>query len=241
MLVTISSGSNGTTVCLDGQLAESFAGFKISGSEPSGEIVLGTSPTAYYPWPGELRGLAIYSKALTPADAFRHYKQWTGPSGSAPDRDGAIARYAFAEASGHEVHNEAASGPNLGIPVTFSVPHKSLLQSVAKQFSADWRYAIDVLKNIAGFVPLGLVVCAYFGWKRSRWKAILITTVTCGMLSFVIEVLQYYIPRRDSGTTDIITNTVGAALGAVLMQAGPVRRLLLLAKLIRAVQRSAAE
>lgn len=241
VLVTISSGSNGTTVYLDGQPVQSFAGFKISRGELSGDIVLGTSPTTYQPWAGGLRGVAIYSKALTPADAFRHFKQWTDPSGGHPDLDGAISRYAFLEASGREVHNEVASGPNLEIPVTFSVPHKVLLQSVAKEFRADRRYAIDLLENIAGFIPLGLIVCAYFGWTRRGWKAILITIIACGILSFVIEVSQYYIPRRGSGMTDIITNTVGAAIGAVLTQVSPFRHLLLRAKLIRAVQRSATE
>jgi len=53
------------------------------------------------------------------------------------------------------------------------------------------------------------------------------------MLSFVIEVLQYYIPRRGSGMTDIITNTLGAALGAMLLQVGAVRRALEQMKLIR--------
>src|SRR5437763_16032694 len=57
----------------------------------------------------------------------------------------------------------------------------------------------DVLLNIAGFVPLGLIACAYFSWTRSRWKAILIAIIACGALSFVIEVLQYYIPPRFSG------------------------------------------
>ncbi len=226
VLVTISSGPNGTTVYLDGQPAESFSRFKISRSELSAEIVLGTSPVTYQPWPGELRGLAIYSKELTPADALRHYKEWTDPGGQ-PDLDGAIARYAFAEAAGREVRNEVISGPNLEIPTTFSVPYKSLLRSPAEEFRADWKYASDVLVNIAGFVPLGLIVCLYFGWTRSRWKAIFITTVACGILSFVIEVLQYYIPQRGSGTTDIITNTLGAALGAALTQAGPIRRVLL--------------
>jgi VanZ family protein len=93
-----------------------------------------------------------------------------------------------------------------------------------------------VLMNIAGFVPLGLIVCAYFTWARGRWEAILVTTVACGLLSFVIEVLQYYIPRRSSGTTDIITNTLGAALGAVLTQGHPFRSILLLMKLSRPVQ-----
>jgi VanZ family protein len=189
-------------------------------------------PVTYAPWPGELRGFAIYSKELTPADALRHYKEWTDPSGP-PDLDGAIARYAFAEAAGREVRNDVASGPHLEIPAIFSVPHKALLRSAAKDFKANWKYTKDVLMNIAGFVPLGLIVCAYLGWTRSRWKAILITTITCGILSFVIEVLQYYIPRRDSGATDIITNTMGAALGAALTQAGAVRHALEQMKLIR--------
>lgn len=231
VLVTISSGANGTTVYLDGQPAESFSRFKISRSELSAEIVLGTSPVTYEPWPGELRGLAIYSKELTPADALRQYKEWTDPDGH-PDLDGAIARYAFAEGAGREVRNEVISGPNLEIPATFSIPHKGLLRSPAKEFRADWMYASDVLVNIAGFVPLGLIVCAYLAWTRSCREAILVTTVACGILSFVIEVLQYYIPRRGSGTTDIITNTLGSALGAMIAQSSVVRRILGRIKLI---------
>jgi len=115
------------------------------------------------------------------------------------------------------------------------------LLSAAKEFKADWKYVIDVLTNIGGFVPLGFIVCAYLAPTRSRWKAILITTVTCGILSFVIEVLQYYIPRRASGTTDIITNTLGAALGAMLAQADAFRRVLQRMRLVRTVQPSATE
>lgn len=87
--------------------------------------------------------------------------------------------------------------------------------------------------DIAGFVPLGLIACAYFSWTRSCWKAILIATSACGALSFVIEVLQYYIPPRFSGTTDILTNTLGAAVGAALIRSGAVRQALKETKLIR--------
>jgi VanZ family protein len=41
-------------------------------------------------------------------------------------------------------------------------------------------------------------------------------------MSFVVEVLQAYIPRRVSGMTDIITNTLGAALGAFLARSAVV-------------------
>lgn len=238
VLVTISSGAHGTMVYMDGQPVQSFPGFRISRSELSGEIVLGTSPVNYLPWSGQLCGLAIYSKELTPADAMLHYEQWTDPSGRTPDLSGAIARYSFVEAGGHQIHNEVGSEPDLDIPSTFSVPHKRLLQSAPSEFKADWKYVYDVLTNIAGFVPLGLIVCACFASTTGHWKAMLMTTATCGILSFVIEVLQYYIPRRGSGTTDIITNTLGAALGAMLMQTGAVRHALEEMKLISRVQQS---
>lgn len=238
VLVTISSGPNGTTVYLDGQTAQSFPGFRISRSELSGETVLGTSPVTYDPWSGELRGLAIYSKEQTPEDAFRHYEQWTDPRGRPPDLDGVLARYAFTEAVGREVRDQAASGPNLEIPESFNVPHKGMLRSVAKEFKANRRYVIEVLMNVGGFVPLGLIVCAYVAWTRNPWKAILITTVACGILSLVIEVLQYFIPRRGSGTTDIITNTLGAAVGAIFMERRAVGCALEQMKLIRRVRES---
>jgi VanZ family protein len=47
-----------------------------------------------------------------------------------------------------------------------------------------------------------------------------------GRLSFVVEVVQAYIPQRDSGITDIITNTLGSALGALLARPTLIRAIL---------------
>lgn len=226
VLVTISSGPNGTTVFLDGQLARSFLKFDISGSELSGEIVLGTSPTAYDPWQGTVRRFAIYPKKLTQADARRLYALWTKTSGPPSEVDDAIASYSLAEGSGHVVHNDVVGEPPLEIPLRFSVPHKYLLRPVTNEFKANWTYLTDVVINFLAFVPLGLIVCTYFMWTRTRWKAIVRTIIICGFLSFGIEVLQYFVPQRASGMTDIITNTLGAALGAALIQAGRFRGIL---------------
>jgi len=229
--VTISSGESGTTVYVDGQIAEEIPTFKLSRDELSADITLGTSPVGYHPWTGDVRGLAIYSKELTPAEALQHYSAWT-EAGSKPDLNGALARYSFRERTGGLVRNEVASGVNLKIPDRFSVPHKEFLSSATSEFQPEWRYAVDVIINIAGFVPLGVIVCASVRWFRGSRQSIVITTIACGFLSLTIEILQYYVPRRGSGMTDIITNTLGAAIGAALAQARPVRRCLEAVRLI---------
>jgi glycopeptide antibiotics resistance protein len=114
------------------------------------------------------------------------------------------------------MHNAVATGPDLEIPKRFTVLHKTMLRSVFEEFDPSWNYLDDLLRNIAGFMPVGFIFGAYFLLARSRFHAILYATLAGGALSFVVEVLQAYIPPRGSGVTDIITNTLGSALGAVL-------------------------
>jgi len=227
LLLTITSGPNGTTVYRSDARPQSFPKFSISPSELSGQIVLGTSPVDYRPWLGEIRGLAIYSKELTPAEVSQHYVDWTAAHPvSPPDEDGAVARYTFSEGAGGEIHNDVAAGPSLRIPASFTVPHKAMLTSAVKEFEPNRLYVEDVIANIVGFIPLGMILGVYFAFGHSRSRTILYATLVGGFLSFIIEVLQAFIPRRVSGTTDIITNTLGALIGAVVARPDWVRTLL---------------
>jgi len=226
VFISISSGANGTTVFTDGNQRARFPKFTISQDDILGQTVIGTSPVGYDPWRGELRGLAIYGRELSSDDALQHFRRWIQPDGDIPDLRNSISAYAFAEGAGREVRNEVAFSPDLYIPKNFKVPHKSFLQSPAKEFKADQSYVRDVLINVAGFLPLGLILCAFFTWTRDRRNAILGAVMACAILSLLIEMLQYYIPPRGSGITDVITNTLGAAVGASLMQSGGVRQAL---------------
>jgi hypothetical protein len=223
--ITLSSGSDGTTVYVDGRVAEQIPSFKIFGDELSGQIVLGTSPVTYRPWSGEMLGLAVYGKQLMHSDVLHHYRNWVGPS-EGVDLAGAIAYYSFIERTGHEIRNEITSGLNLEIPEKFLVPHKEFLASPVREFNLSLWYLADILMNIFGFIPLGVIVCLYFLWTNSTWRAIVIATIICASLSLGIEILQFYIPRRDSGITDIITNSLGGLVGAMFLKASKVRRAL---------------
>jgi hypothetical protein len=225
LFVTITSGAKGTIVYLNGLQARVLPKFKFAVNYLSGQIVIGTSAVDYQPWPGEIRGLAIYAKDLTPDEVFRNYESWASGDGFLGSVAGAISRYSFGEGAGHEIRNAVSSGPNLEIPRSFSVPHKPMLQSAVKEFEWKLEYLRDVFQNVVGFVPVGFLICAYFGFARNRKIAILYATLAGGLLSFSIEVAQAYIPRRDSGITDIITNTLGTALGAVLARPNLIRAL----------------
>jgi VanZ family protein len=232
-LLTITSGPGGTSAYRDAARAQSFPRFKISPDEFAGQIVLGTSPIGYTPWRGEICGLAIYPRQLAPAEILRHYAEWISPSAlDLADPDGALTRYVFSEHAGRKVYNAVPFAPSLAIPESFNVPHKMFLRSAVKEFHPDHRYVADVLINIAGFVPLGLILSVYFSLTRLRSAAVLYAALVGASLSFTVEVLQFYIPRRMSGTTDIITNTLGAFLGAVLVRPELMRKILRTARLL---------
>src|SRR5262249_26157214 len=100
-------------------------------------------------------------------------------------------------------------------------------------FIASWKYVNDVVRNIVGFVPVGFVFCAFFLQTRNRGAAILFATLAGAALSLTVEVLQTYVPQRGSGFTDVITNTLGTTIGAMLS-----RPILIQAILLRGIVRS---
>jgi glycopeptide antibiotics resistance protein len=65
-----------------------------------------------------------------------------------------------------------------------------------------------------------------FSSSEANRKAVVATIILGAIFSLTIEILQWFIPMRDSGTTDIITNTLGTALGAILYREGTLKVLL---------------
>lgn len=224
--IEISSGAQGTTVYLDGVPAETSPTFRIATKDFSGRLVIGTSPVVYDTWRGKLLGLAVFGHELTPSQVSEHYQAWLNGRPEAVRSDQPAALYTFAERSGSIVQNQIAFGPNLSIPVTFSIPDKPFLKSFWKEFYPSRGYLKDVLINIAGFVPLGFFFCMLFSSGQPSRKTVIATIILGAFFSLTIEVLQWYIPSRDSGTTDIFTNTLGTALGAMLYRGGALEVLL---------------
>jgi len=216
VFVTISSGREQTAMYVNGALARTFPGSRI-GPDCRGRLVFGTSPTMDESWRGQVRGLALYGGELTADQVRQHYETWTrGGSPAISDREDAVGLYLFNERSGDVVHNSIATGINLEIPARYKLVHQLFLQPFWHEYKPTGAYWKDILINIVGFMPLGFFFFAYWSAVRPIRRAALVTTVLGFAVSLTIEVLQSQIPTRDSGTTDLITNTLGTFLGAQL-------------------------
>jgi VanZ family protein len=214
--LTITSGPQQTAMYSGGALARIFPQARIAG-DCAGQLVIGTSPVFDTPWRGQLKGLAIYGQELDPDQVRRHYETWTTQGQpELSDAERPVALYFFNEHSGNVVHNAVAGGLDLYIPPRYVLFHQILLEPFWQEYRPRWSYVEDCLINILGFMPLGFFFYAYWTSTRPIKRAALVATVFGLAVSLTIEVLQSFIPVRDSGTTDLMTNTFGTFLGVRL-------------------------
>jgi hypothetical protein len=216
VFVTISSGPNGTVLYTNGRPFETMPHLHLPAAAFSGRLIVGDSPGQTDAWAGQLYALAVYRRELTPSEILQNYTAWTRSGHPDIPVEHAIALYVFDEHSGRIVHNKAPSGVDLEIRETYGIVNQIFLEPVWSEFSMSESYWSSVLKNVVGFIPFGYCFFGYLS-ARSTYKRPRLTTVILGaIVSLTIEILQAYIPTRDSGTTDIFTNTFGTWIGVAL-------------------------
>jgi VanZ like family len=214
--VTVTSGQAGTRVYIDGLLARAVSQFQVRAGSFAGRLILGDSPLQPDSFRGEILGLAIYGVELDPARPLRHYETWTAegrPEIVPGDRNQAL--FLFNEHAGRTVRNQAMASCDLYIPEKYEVVDKIRLEPFWKEFEFTRSYWSGNLKNVVGFLPLGAFFYFYFRTVCASGRAMLATVALGAFVSLTIEVLQAFLPTRDSGTTDLITNTLGTCLGVL--------------------------
>jgi glycopeptide antibiotics resistance protein len=70
--------------------------------------------------------------------------------------------------------------------------------------------------NIAMLAPIGALIVLLPGAKRGRWARVMGATVICLAASTSIELVQLFLPSRNPGTSDIVLNTLGGFLAALI-------------------------
>jgi VanZ family protein len=92
------------------------------------------------------------------------------------------------------------------------------LLTVWQGWPAEWtRYTVrDVFLNVILYVPLGLAAAMVFLRRHSRKGAATAAIMLAFAVSASMELLQVFEPRRDPSSLDVLTNTVGGAIGVLI-------------------------
>jgi hypothetical protein len=219
--ITITSGPEGTTIYQNGTRARVsprhrlLAGYR---GEPV-RLILGNAHSGGSYWTGHMSGLAIYNRTLNSQQVAHNYQEWIHKGFPSDTNDGRIALYVFDERKGLIVNNREGSNNHLVIPEIFTPVDLTVLHFPwHDDFQWNRSFFQDVTINIAGFIPFGFF-CAGLMMKtrRFRMSAVYVLTILFGSaFSLAIELLQVYLPTRDSALLDLICNAVGTLLGVII-------------------------
>ena len=89
------------------------------------------------------------------------------------------------------------------------------LLDVARQWPRYWTL-FDAAVNVVGYLPLGLLLVFALYPKCHRIVSVTLATLAGTLLSIGMEGVQYFLPSRVTSILDVITNSGGTLLGALL-------------------------
>lgn len=80
------------------------------------------------------------------------------------------------------------------------------------------RYLVgsDIAWNVLAYVPLGTLACLYFRQAGDAARAILKAVALGAAFSFLMEAAQLFVPNRVASLYDVMANTAGTLLGALV-------------------------
>jgi VanZ family protein len=223
-LLTITSDKESTTVYFDGRKVKKFRNYSLmlgkKQASPS-RIVIGNDPSGTQPWRGKIHGLAIYNHELYPERVFEHFEKWKNGSALPLSREkDIVVFYPMDEKNGQKIHNAASNHYHLSIPIRFKILKKNYLKLSRNALKLEGLSLRDMYINILGFIPLGYLlvvnISSFMSSRASTWRLIFWAILGGTLISLFIEILQAFLPTRNSSLTDLIFNALGTGLGLIL-------------------------
>jgi len=221
VVATVTTDREGTRLYLNGQrISENkHLILRFPGGEHSSTLVMGNSVYGNTVWEGDIHGFAVYPHALAATAVSKHYTEWlkthdfshaltTGPS----------MLYLFDGQPGAPVLDRSGRGRHLEIPSRVTVLKHQFLAFSLEDFSLKSAFIQDVVVNLVGFVPFGLVFALLFrrGLLRIERHYVALAVILGFTLSLAIEIGQAWIPSRSSSLLDLVMNTAGTGIGALV-------------------------
>jgi hypothetical protein len=203
--ISITSGSRGIKTFVDGK-CRNARGSKIFNAgnviHPA-KIVVGNSPDGSSAWEGTIRSIEIFEKELSLEDL------------AAVDKK-PIAFYDFTKKTGFQIANVSGKDKGLYVPRFFTMLKLHILTLPDKIQMRAKGSMQDYIVNFFGFIPFGFLLALLLYLKIfKRITAIALATGIAGFFSLFIELVQVFIPTRDSQLSDLFLNILGALFGAL--------------------------
>ena len=74
----------------------------------------------------------------------------------------------------------------------------------------------DIVVNIALYVPAGVTGHLAFRRFGKMWLSLAAPVLICTVWSASIEMIQLFVPGRDTSALDLATNMIGSIIGVIL-------------------------
>jgi hypothetical protein len=231
----IVQGSDGATLFVNGHpvARNPRAGWPPLGTPAPARLVLGSTVSGQYPWRGTLLGVAVFDHAL-PADELRDGFAARHLDGDPPrleqtpqHRPEPLLAFDLTEVSDRRVPSSGHVATELSIPPAYVTPELRALTWPSQWRPPSRSLVIDVVVNLLGFIPFGFcatwLAWAALGGAREVAAhgrilvAAAVAAVLAGvLLSLLIELVQVWLPTRDSSLLDLLMNGLGTAIGAAV-------------------------
>ena len=218
--VTVTTGEKGTEVYLDGQFVSRKKDLTLK--IPNGSktrLLIGNSVYGKHSWQGDVYGLAFYGYILTGQDIKLHFNRWFQDKNfSYAKKDKPLALYFFDEKGGVRAIDHAGGNHHLEIPSRMQILKKKILSLALSGFNFNRSTIEDNIINLLGFIPFGFILSATLMKLGGTFNKhyFFITVSFCFSVSLIIEVVQAWFPSRASSMLDLILNTLGALIGAIM-------------------------
>lgn len=174
--------------------------------DSTASLALGSLVDGQNGWRGEIFSLSVTDRPT---------EQSKSP-GTDSVQGSVILSYDFTHPFQGEVQDTGMGAPaTLVIPERYTVPSRIILAPPAHY---NWRtrwFVFDMAGNIIVFLPFGLLGTIILFTKTGRTgRSIAITVLAAFLFSLTVELLQAWLPSRNSSMVDLFSDVTGAGIGA---------------------------
>jgi len=229
-LVTIVSNASGTLAYLNGNFVKKNRRLVLNYPNGDGQtrLVIANNLKGDQPWTGNIAGVALYDHALDDGSIKGHYQAWSGGSDFGVfEQNAPKLLYAFDQRHPNIISDLTGSGLDLMVPKWFKIIDKNMLSWPKLQGLPQNNLVKDIVINLLGFIPLGILLAGTLIQLKqfSIIKISVFATLISFGFSLTIEVVQIWLPSRDSSTLDLLLNSLGGWIGSLLFTIARLKRM----------------